>query len=188
MKRSAAISFLGMREAKKVDSFSLKLLNRPLSSPLDSPNEEPGIALTKLLVLVLVLLLHSLLVLFGLGFVLIKLMLGPLVLLIPMMRNGGAGVNLGSLINNGFCIFFFFLSEKGCFGNLGVGLGEWRGGEWCGGVVLRDRWWSVRESVGLVGYGLGGVLSFCVKLLCPCMVTNYDICIPKWHCPGVGPS
>lgn len=188
MKRSAAISFLGMREAKKVDSFSLKLLNRPLSSPLDSPNEEPGIALTKLLVLVLVLLLHSLLVLFGLGFVLIKLMLGPLVLLIPMMRNGGAGVNLGSLINNGFCIFFFFISEKGCFGNLGVGLGEWRGGEWCGGVVLRDRWWSVRESVGLVGYGLGGVLSFCVKLLCPCMVTNYDICIPKWHCPGVGPS
>lgn len=88
--------------------------------------------------------------------------------------------------------FFFFLSEKGCFGNLevgvGVGVAEWRGGEWCGGVVLRDRWWSVRESVGLVGYGLGGVLSFCVKLLCPYMVTNYDICIPKWHCPGVGPS
>lgn len=107
MKRSAAISFLGMREAKKVDSFSLKLLNRPLSSPLDSPNEEPGIALTILLVLILVLLLHSLLAL-GLGFVLIKLMLGPLVLLIPMMRNGGGGVSLGSLINNGFCIFFFF--------------------------------------------------------------------------------
>ena len=115
MKRSAAISFLGMREAKKVDSFSLKLLNRPLSSPLDSPNEEPGIALTILLVLILVLLLHSLLVLLGLGFVLIKLMLGPLVLLIPMMRNGGGGVSLGSLINNGFCIFFFFFKWEGVF-------------------------------------------------------------------------
>lgn len=46
MKRSAAISFLGMREARKVDSFSLKLRKRPLSSPPVSPKEEPGIALT----------------------------------------------------------------------------------------------------------------------------------------------
>lgn len=119
-----------MREARKVDSFSLKLRNRPLSSPLDSPNEEPGIALTILLVLLLILLLHSLLLCLGLGFVLIKLMLGPRVLLIPMIRNGDGGVNLGSLINNGFCIFLFLFLDKGV-----LVIWEW---EWRSGVVVSE--------------------------------------------------
>lgn len=125
-----------MREARKVDSFSLKLRNRPLSSPLDSPNEEPGIALTILLVLVLVLilLLHSLLLCLGLGFVLIKLMLGPRVLLIPMIRNGDGGVNLGSLINNGFCIFLFLFLDKGV---LVIWEWEWEW-EWRSGVVASE--------------------------------------------------
>ena len=52
MKRSAPISFLGMREARKVDSFSLKSAAQALSAPPPPPpqptrevsEEEQGIA------------------------------------------------------------------------------------------------------------------------------------------------
>jgi hypothetical protein len=115
MKRSAAISFLGMREARKVDSFSLKLRKRPLSSPLVSPKEELGIALT---LLPLPLPLHSLF---------LALLAAVLGLLIMRERNavvkcrdeGGVQGKAVSFVNVGLCMLFV----RGWFGNFTDGGG-----------------------------------------------------------------
>lgn len=109
MKRSAPVSFLGMREAKKVDSLSLKLPKRPLSSPPVCPKEEQGIALTPRVPVVP---LHSP----------VLDLLALLALLLTWERNGGgeseSGVECktGSLNSTGFCMVCLF--GGGCFGNL----------------------------------------------------------------------
>lgn len=113
MKRSAAISFLGMREARKVDSFSLKLRKRPLSSPLVSPIEELGIALT-----LLPLPPHSLF-LAVLAAVLGLLIMSERNAVVKSRDEGGVQGKTVSFANVGLCMLFV----RGWFGNFTDGGG-----------------------------------------------------------------
>lgn len=115
MKRSAPISFFGMREAKNVDSVSLKLSREPLASPPPPPIAEQGIALSLPMLLLLSLVLLAFLSFLG---------------LMSSERNGECSESrdvgkYGNLIKTtGHCIVFVYflpkINEQGWFGNLGL--------------------------------------------------------------------
>lgn len=118
MKRSAPISFFGMREAKNVDSVSLKLSREPLASPPPPPAPpiaEQGIALS-----------IPMLLLLSLGLV---ALLSFLVLMMSERNDEcSESRDVGKYGNwnktTGHCILFVYflpkINEQGWFGNLGL--------------------------------------------------------------------
>lgn len=110
MNRSAPISFFGISEAKKVDSFSLNLRKAPLSS-VEFVEEVKGIAL--------ILLLH----LFTNRFLSVNNFLGPTVMSSEGERNGGENdwsFAIHAPFNNEICILYK-VPLNGCFRNLSDG-------------------------------------------------------------------